>query len=85
MLEATADEEKGFHFANTVFVSSTVNPAAIPRRALNANAVDPGRHPSSQLSAWLPFAIKTLAASKKGCRLEETRIVPSGSDALDRQ
>jgi len=50
MLAATADEEKGFHFANTVLVSSTVSPEATPRRALNANAVDPGRHPSSQLS-----------------------------------
>jgi hypothetical protein len=49
MLEATADEEKGFHFANTVLVSSTVSPAAIPRRALNAKVVAPDRHPSSQL------------------------------------
>jgi len=36
MLEATADEENGFQGANTVLVSSTVSPAAIPRRALNA-------------------------------------------------
>jgi len=50
MLEATADEENGFQGANTVLVSSTVSPAAIPRRALNAKAVAPGRHPSSQLS-----------------------------------
>ena len=31
MLEATADEEKGFQGANTVRLSSTVSPAAIPR------------------------------------------------------
>jgi hypothetical protein len=50
MLEATADEEKGFQGANTVRLSSTVSPAAIPRLALNANAVATGRHPSSRQS-----------------------------------
>jgi hypothetical protein len=49
MLEATADEEKGFHFANTVLVSSTVSPAAVPRRARKAKAVAPGRQPSREL------------------------------------
>jgi hypothetical protein len=50
MLGDTADGENGFQGANTVLVSSTVSPEATPTRALNANAVDPGRHPSSQLS-----------------------------------
>jgi hypothetical protein len=50
MLEETADEEEAFHFANAVFVSSTVRPAAILRRPLKANAVAPGLHDSSQLS-----------------------------------
>jgi len=83
MLEATADEEKGFHLANTVRVSSIVSPAAIPRRALKANAIDPGRHPSSQLLGSWPAAIRTRAASRKGWRLQATSTVPSGSDALE--
>ena len=49
-LEDTADEEKGFHFANTVLLSSTVSPAAAPSRARNAKAFAPARQPSSQLS-----------------------------------
>ena len=84
MLEKTADGENGFQGAKTVLVSSTVSPAAIARRALNANAVAPGRHPTTQLSGSCPAAIKTRDASKMGCRLEATRIVPSGSDALER-
>jgi hypothetical protein len=50
MLADTADGENGFHGANTVLVSSTVSRAAATRRALKANAVDPGLHPSSQMS-----------------------------------
>jgi hypothetical protein len=50
MLEDTADEENGFHFANTVLVSSTVSPAAAPSRARNAKAVAPVLQPSSQQS-----------------------------------
>jgi hypothetical protein len=84
MLGDTADGENGFQGANTVLVSSTVSPEATPRRALNANAVDPGRHPSSQLSGSLPAAIRTRAASRKACLLDLTRTVPSGNDALDR-
>jgi hypothetical protein len=50
MLEETADGENGFQGANTVLVSSTVSPAAMPRRALNAKAVAPGRPPSTQVA-----------------------------------
>ena len=50
MLEETADGENGFQGANTVLVSSTVSRAAAASRALKANAVDPGLHPSSQMS-----------------------------------
>ena len=52
MLEATADEEKAFHFANRVLASSTVRPAEIPRRALNAKAVcsrPPPLNPTSRV------------------------------------
>jgi len=51
MPASTADEENAFHFANAVFVSSTVSPAVILRRPLNANAVPPGRQLSSQSSS----------------------------------
>jgi hypothetical protein len=50
MLEETADGENGFQAANTVLVSSTVSPAAISSRALRANALAPGRQPSTQLA-----------------------------------
>jgi len=50
MLGDTADQENGFHRANTVLVSSTVSPAAMPSFPLKAKAAAPGRHPSSQLS-----------------------------------
>jgi hypothetical protein len=88
MAEETADWEtafweKGFHFANTVLVSSTVSLAAVPRRARSAKVVAPARQPSSQLSASQPAAIRTLAASRKGCLLDWTRIVPSTDVALD--
>ena len=50
MLEHTADGGNGFQGANMVLVSSTVSPAAILSRALNAKAVASGRHPSNQFS-----------------------------------
>jgi|SRR5450759_1057326 hypothetical protein len=80
---ATADGEKGFQGANTVLVSSTVRPPAIPRRALKSNDVDPGRHPSSQMSGSHPAEIRVRAESRKACLLRRTRSVPSGSFALD--
>ena len=83
MLEATADRENGFHFANTVLVSSTVSAAAVASHARKAKVVAPARHPSIQLSGSCPAAIRNLAASKNGCLLEATTTVPSGNEALD--
>jgi hypothetical protein len=84
MLEEAADEQKGFQGAKTVLVSSTVSPAAVRSRALNAKAVPPIRHPLIWVSASWPASIRTLAASKKGFRFEATRTVLSVNEALDR-
>jgi hypothetical protein len=39
MLGATADRENGFQGANTVLVSSTVSPAAIPLEAFSTQSI----------------------------------------------
>ena len=84
MLAETADKENAFHGTNMVLLSSTVSPAAIPRRARRAKEVPPSRQPSTQLLGSYPSPIRTLAESKNGCLLDATRIVPFGNDALDR-
>ena len=77
----TADLEN--HFAKTVLDSSTVRPAAMPKCARSAHFGEPGRLPSSQEPGDRPAAINTRAASRKGCRLDSTGMVPSGSDACE--
>jgi hypothetical protein len=50
MLAATADEENGFHGAKQVLASSTVRPAAAPRRARRVKVVASARDASIKLS-----------------------------------
>lgn len=82
MLEATADAEKAFQSANTVLVSSTVSSAAIPRRALRANALAPDRHPSTQLVPrhgdydWLILSQSRMGMSSGATRIWMLRATP---------
>jgi hypothetical protein len=77
MLGATADRENGFQGANTVLVSSTVSPAAIPleafstqsivrlltsRRAVAANCMGLGAEsPCTSMQALLPKISRYVA------------------------